>query len=128
MFVRGDRSRRHRTLAATKGRMLAQVSSSHSRSGPVRSELTNINLAEARGAVSGREQLRSRLTNKTTPSDIGTANGVNEARFGSLTPTIVPLSLRGRVLGGELPRHPDLVQMTVGILHPVCYRRRGLPT
>ena len=36
MFVRGDRSRQHRTLAATRGRMLAQVSSSHLRSGPVR--------------------------------------------------------------------------------------------
>ena len=30
------------------------------------------------------------------PSDIGTASGGNETRFDPLTPTIVPLSLRGR--------------------------------
>jgi hypothetical protein len=35
----------------------------------VRSELTNINPAGARGAVAGHEQLRSGLTNKTTPAD-----------------------------------------------------------
>jgi hypothetical protein len=41
MSVGGDRSRRHRTSAVTRGRVLAQVSSYHPRSGPVRPELTN---------------------------------------------------------------------------------------
>ena len=66
MFVRDDRSRRHRTLAATRGRVLVQVSGSRPRSDPVRSELTNTNLTRTGGAVAGREQLRSRLTSKTT--------------------------------------------------------------
>jgi hypothetical protein len=46
--------------------VLVQVSSSRPRSGPVRSGLTNINLAGTGDAVAGHEQLRSRLTNKTT--------------------------------------------------------------
>jgi hypothetical protein len=46
MFVRSDRGRRHRTLAATRGRVLAQVIGFRPWSGPVRSELTNIGLAD----------------------------------------------------------------------------------
>jgi hypothetical protein len=37
------------------------------------------------------------------PSDIGTASGDNEARIGSLTPTIVPLSLGGQTLAWLVP-------------------------
>ena len=48
--------------AATRGRVLDQVSGSRPRSGPVRSERTNMNLAGPGGAVVGHEQLRSGLT------------------------------------------------------------------
>jgi hypothetical protein len=54
------------SLAPTRGWSKAQVSGLRLRSGQLRSELTNINLAESGAAVACHEQLRSDLANKAT--------------------------------------------------------------
>ena len=66
MLARSDRSRGLRFIGIDARLVEGQVSGLRLRSGQVRSELMNINLAEIGAAVACHEQLQSDLANKAT--------------------------------------------------------------